>query len=238
MEKNINDFLKFAKSSGCSRSVLDDYAKTAGGVFLPTSITTRKPVNHVNPTILEERELNATQMDVFSRMMMDRSVFFGTEVDSDVCNIILAQLLYLDSVNSDPITMYVNSPGGSVYDGYGVLDTMQFIKSKVKTTCTGMAASMGAMILMCGARGERRMLPHARCMIHQPLGGAKGQATDIIIEAKEIEKLRDELYAIIAQRSGQKIDKVAKDCERDHWMTAEETKKYGLIDDIVKINWD
>lgn len=227
---DFKDFRNFAKSVNCSKSVLDDYSKKSN-IVLPQ-------MSYVNPSIVEEREMHAVTMDVFSRLMMDRSIFFGTEVNSDVCNIVIAQLLYLASTSEEPITMYVNSPGGSVYDGYGILDTMRYIKPKVKTLCTGMAASMGAMILMCGSRGDRSMLPLSRCMIHQPLGGAKGQATEIEIEYKEIIKLRKELYEIIAQRSGQKLSKIEKDCERDFWMTAEETKKYGLIDNIVQANWD
>lgn len=240
MKNTFEDFMKFAVANGCNKSALEGYAEK-NGLLLPEAKTDFKPGNYVNPSILEEREMHVTQMDVFSRLMMDRSIFFGTEVNSDVCNIIVAQLLYLKSVNKNPITMYINSPGGSVYDGYGVIDTMQWLKQEgisVDTVCTGLAASMGAMLLMCGTRGKRSMLPHARCMIHQPLGGCKGQATEILIEAQEIEKLRKELYEIIAQRSGQKIEKVIADCERDHWLTAEETKAYGLIDNIIPLKWD
>lgn len=193
---------------------------------------------YISPSILEEREMHVTQMDVFSRLMMERQIFFGTEVTPETANITVAQLLYLDSIDDRPITLYVNSPGGNVYDGYGILDTMRFIKSPIHTMCTGLAASMGAMILMCGTRGQRSMLEHARCMIHQPLGGVRGQATEIEIEAKEILKLKDELIHIIAQRSGQPLEKVAADCERDYWMTAQETKEYGLIDSIVETKWD
>jgi len=193
---------------------------------------------YLSPSILEEREMHVTQMDVFSRLMMERQIFFGTDVSDESANIIVAQLLYLDSISNEDIKMYVNSPGGSVYSGYGILDTMALIKSNVSTCCTGLAASMGAMILMCGTRGKRSMLEHSRCMIHQPLGGIQGQATEIEITAKEILKLKGELIEIIAQRSGQPIEKVREDCERDHWLTAQETLDYGLIDEVIKVNWD
>lgn len=197
------------------------------------SITSRG--GGINPYILEERQLNVTQLDVFSRLMIDRIIFFGTDVNEDTANISVAQLLYLD--NAEPgkdITMYINSPGGSVYAGYGIIDTMDFIQSDVRTVCTGMAASMGAMLLMCGEKGKRSALPHSRVMIHQPLGGINGQASDIEITAREILKLKDELYDIIATRSGQSIDKIRQDADRDCWMTAEEAKLYGLIDEVVK----
>lgn len=194
--------------------------------------------NYQNPSILEEREMHVTQMDVFSRLMADRIIYFNSEVNSDTASIVTAQLQYLASIGSEDINMWVNSPGGSVYDGYQILDTMALIEPSVATTVTGMAASMGAMIQMCGTRGKRSILPHARIMIHQPLGGCKGQATEIISEAKEIEKLRDELYKIISQRTGQDYDKVFADCERDHWLTAEESLAYGLVDKVVELKWD
>lgn len=189
----------------------------------------------MNPYILEERELNVTQMDVFSRLMMNRIIFFGTEVNSTTSNIAVAQLLYLDSTESGKdVTMYINSPGGEVYSGLGIIDTMNFINSDVRTICTGMAASMGAMLLMCGEKGKRMALPHSRVMIHQPLGGTQGQASDIEITAREILKLKDELYDIIVEQSGKSKEEVIKDADRDHWLTAQEAKDYGLIDEIVK----
>lgn len=193
---------------------------------------------YINPSILEEREMHVTQMDVFSRLMMERTIFFGTDFNSDSCNIMVAQLLYLSSCGDEDISIYVNSPGGSVYDGYGILDTMAFIKPDVQTICTGLAASMGSLLLMCGARGKRSALPLSRVMIHQPLGGCRGQATDILIEAEEIQKLRKEIYELIAQRTKQSYDKVAADCERDHWLTAKEALSYGIIDKIIPINRD
>lgn len=187
-----------------------------------------------SPYILEERELNCTQLDVFSRLLRDRILFFGVEVTADSCNVINAQLLFLES--TDPgkdICMYLNTPGGEVYSGFGVIDTMNYITSDVSTICTGMAASMGAMLLVSGAKGKRMCLPHSRVMIHQPLGGTRGQASDIEIEAKEILKLKNELYQVISDCSGQPFDKVWKDADRDYWMTAQEAKDYGMIDQIV-----
>lgn len=193
-----------------------------------------KSTGMINPYILEERQLNVTQLDVMSRLMMDRIIFFGTEVNSDTCNIINAQLLYLENSDPDsPITMYINSPGGEVYSGLGVIDTMNFIKPIVKTINTGMAASMGAMLLMCGEKGYRYALPHSRTMIHQPLGGTRGQASDIEIEAREILKLKSELYQIISDCSGQDLEKIRQDADRDYWMTSQEAKDYGLIDEVV-----
>lgn len=187
-----------------------------------------------SPYILEERELNCTQLDVFSRLLRDRILFLGVEVTADSCNVINAQLLFLES--TDPgkdICMYLNTPGGEVYSGFGVIDTMNYITSDVSTVCTGMAASMGAMLLVSGAKGKRMCLPHSRVMIHQPLGGTRGQASDIEIEAKEILKLKNELYQVISDCSGQPFDKVWKDADRDYWMTAQEAKDYGMIDQIV-----
>lgn len=191
--------------------------------------------NHLSPYILEERQLNVTQMDVFSRLMMDRIIFFGTEVTAETSNIINAQLLFLES--SDPgkdISLYINSPGGSVYSGLSVIDTMNYISSEVSTLCTGMAASMGAMFLVSGEKGKRFALPHSRVMIHQPLGSASGQASDIEIEATEILKLRTELYQILADRTGKPFDTIAKNADRDYWMTAKEAKDYGIIDKVIE----
>lgn len=194
-----------------------------------------KLVSSVTPYIIEERQLNVAQMDVFSRLMMDRIIFLGTAIDDHVANIIQAQLLFLSSVDSGKdISIYLNSPGGSVYAGLGIYDTMQFIKPDVATICTGMAASMGAVLMVSGTKGKRSALPHSRIMIHQPLGGAQGQASDIEITAREILKLKDELYQIISKHSGQSIKKIAKDSDRDYWMKADEALAYGMIDEILK----
>ena len=191
--------------------------------------------SYISPSILEERQLNVTQMDVFSRLMMDRIIFLGTEVNDYTANVIQAQLLYLDSVDSDKdISIYLNTPGGSVYAGLGIYDTMQFVKSRVATICTGMAASMGAVLLVAGEKGMRAALPHSRVMIHQPMGGIQGQASDIEITAKEILKLKDELYQIISDHSGQAMDKIRQDADRDYWMTAAEALEYGMIDKLYK----
>jgi len=193
-----------------------------------------KIVSSVTPYIIEERQLNVAQMDVFSRLMMDRIIFLGTGIDDYVANIIQAQLLFLESVdNSKDISIYINSPGGGVYAGLGIYDTMQFIKPEVATICTGMAASMGAVLMCAGEKGKRSALPHSRIMIHQPLGGAQGQASDIEITAREILKLKDELYQIISKHSGQTMEKVHADSDRDYWMKAEEAKTYGMIDEIL-----
>jgi ATP-dependent Clp protease protease subunit len=190
--------------------------------------------NYINPSIIEERQLNVAQMDVFSRLMMDRIIFLGTEVNDYTANVIQAQLLYLDS--SDPgkdVSIYINSPGGSVYAGLGIYDTMQYISSDVATICTGMAASMAAVLLVAGEKGKRFALRHSRVMIHQPMGGAQGQASDIEITAREIQKLKKELYTIIADHSGQPFDRVERDSDRDYWMTSEEAKDYGMIDQVL-----
>jgi ATP-dependent Clp protease protease subunit len=188
---------------------------------------------YISPSILEERQLNVTQMDVFSRLMMDRIIFLGTEVNDYTANVIQAQLLYLDSADSDKdISIYLNTPGGSVYAGLGIYDTMQFIKSSVSTICTGMAASMGAVLLVAGAEGKRAALPHSRIMIHQPMGGAQGQASDMEITVKEILKLKTELYQIIADHSHNSIERITADSDRDHWMTAQEALEYGMIDRV------
>ena len=188
---------------------------------------------YISPSILEERQLNVTQMDVFSRLMMDRIIFLGTEVNDYTANVIQAQLLYLDSTDSEKdISIYLNTPGGSVYAGLGIYDTMQFIKSDVSTIFTGMAASMGAVLLVAGAEGKRAALPHSRIMIHQPMGGAQGQASDMEITVKEILKLKTELYQIIADHSHNSIERITADSDRDHWMTAQEALEYGMIDRV------
>lgn len=189
---------------------------------------------YLNPYILEERQLNVTQMDVFSRLMMDRIIFLGTEINDYTANTIQAQLLYLDSTDPEKdISIYINSPGGSVTAGLGIYDTMQFISSDVATICTGMAASMGAVLLVSGTEGKRSALPHSRVMIHQPLGGVQGQASDIEIEAKEIQKFKKELYTIISNHSHTPYEKVWADSDRNYWMTADEAKEYGMIDQVL-----
>ena len=193
-----------------------------------------KITSSMTPYIIEERQMNVAQMDVFSRLMMDRVMFLGTAIDDQVANVIQAQLLFLQSVDAKrDIQMYINSPGGSVYAGLGIYDTMQYITPDVATICTGMAASMGAVLLCSGQEGKRTALPHSRVMIHQPLGGAQGQASDIEITAREILKLKDELYQIIAKHSGQTIEKVHQDSDRDYWMKAEEAKAYGMVDEVL-----
>ena len=189
---------------------------------------------YINPTIIEERQLNVAQMDVFSRLMMERIIFLGTAIDDDVANIIQAQLLFLESVDSKrDIQIYLNSPGGYVHAGLGIYDTMQYIRPDVATICTGLAASMGSVLLCAGTKGKRSSLEHSKVMIHQPLGGAQGQASDIEIAAKEIIKTKKELYTIISKHSGQTIKKVEADGDRDFWMTAKEAKEYGMIDEIL-----
>jgi len=216
-----NEFRKYAtKHLGMNGLALDQYM----------DITS----SYISPTIIEERQLNVAQMDVFSRLMMDRIIFLGTQVDDYTANVIQAQLLYLDS--ADPgkdISIYLNSPGGSVYAGLGIYDTMQFISSDVATICTGMAASMAAVLLTAGAKGKRSALKHSRIMIHQPMGGAQGQASDIEITAREIQKLKKELYTIIADHSGNPFERIEKDSDRDYWMTAAEAKEYGMIDEVL-----
>ncbi|MDR0370604.1 MAG: ATP-dependent Clp endopeptidase proteolytic subunit ClpP [Prevotellaceae bacterium] len=219
---NQNDFRKFAmKHLRMNGLALDAYVN---------DITS----SYISPSILEERQLNVTQMDVFSRLMMDRIIFLGTQIDDYTANVIQAQLLYLDS--SDPgkdISIYINSPGGSVYAGLGIYDTMQYISSDVSTICTGMAASMAAVLLVAGTKGKRSALSHSRVMIHQPMGGAQGQASDIEITAREIQKLKTELYTIIADHSGNTIKKIEKDSDRDYWMIAKEALEYGMIDRVL-----
>ena len=220
------DFKSFATvNCGVSGATLD---KIESKLIIPQA--------YINPTILEERQLNVTQMDVFSRLMADRIIFLGTEIDDTVANVIIAQLLYLSSQDPEAsITMYLNTPGGSVYDGLAIYDTMQYIPNEVQTVCTGLAASMGSVLLCAGEKGKRFALPHSRIMIHQPLGGAHGQASDIEITAKEILKLKGELYQIIADHSGKTLKQIEKDADRDHWLTANEAVEYGMIDDIFNI---
>lgn len=217
----MNDFRKYAVGRlGMNGLVLDEVM--------------RAQQQYVNPYILEERQLNVTQMDVFSRLMMDRVIFLGTEVNDYTANTLQAQLLYLDSVDPDKdISIYINSPGGSVTAGLAIYDTMQFISSDVATLCSGMAASMAAVLLVAGKEGKRSALKHSRVMIHQPLGGVQGQASDIEIEAREIQKYKKELYNIIAEHSHQPFDKVWQDSDRNYWMTADEAKEYGMIDQIM-----
>lgn len=194
-----------------------------------------KIVSAMTPYIIEERQLNVSQLDVFSRLMMDRIIFLGTGVDDYVANVIQAQLLFLESADaSKDIQLYINSPGGSVYAGLGIYDTMQYVRPDVATICTGMAASMGAVLLCAGQAGKRSALPHSRVMIHQPSGGAQGVATDMEINLKEMLKLKDELYQIIAKHSNQDFEKVYKDSERDYWMIADEAKAYGMVDEVLR----
>ena len=210
----------------------EKYARLHCGINSMTLHDFRADItNYVSPTIIEERHLNVAAMDVFSRLMMDRIIFLGAPIYDDAANIIQAQLLFLESVGPDKdIQLYINSPGGSVSAGLGIYDTMQLITSDVATICTGMAASMGAVLLTAGAAGKRSALPHSRVMIHQPLGGAQGQASDIEITAREIAKTKKELYEILAHHSGASIKKIEKDADRDYWLTAKEAQEYGLID--------
>ena len=207
------------------------------GLALDQYIGKTSPItsSYISPTIIEERQLNVAQMDVFSRLMMDRIIFLGTTVDDYSANVIQAQLLYLDSCDpGKDVSIYINSPGGSVYAGLGIYDTMQYISSNVSTICTGMAASMAAVLLVAGAKGKRFALKHSRIMIHQPMGGVQGQASDIEITAREILKLKDELYSIISQHSGQSFEKIVKDSDRDYWMTSQEAAEYGMIDKVLE----
>ena len=218
----MDDFRKYAvRHLGMNSQTLDDVIKAES--------------QYLNPYILEERQLNVTQMDVFSRLMMDRIIFLGTEISDYTANTIQAQLLYLDSVDSSKeISIYLNSPGGSVTAGLGIYDTMQFISSPVATICTGMAAIMAAVLLVAGQEGKRSALPHSRVMIHQPLGGVQGQASDIEITAREIQKMKKELYTIISDHSHTPFDKVWADSDRDYWMSAQEAKEYGMIDQVLE----
>jgi ATP-dependent Clp protease protease subunit len=217
-----NEFKKYAtKHAGISSLNVHRYTSVMG--------------SYITPNIIEERQLNVASMDVFSRLMMDRIIFLGVPIDDDVANIIQAQLLFLESADSEKdISIYFNTPGGSVYAGLGIYDTMQYINPDVNTICTGMAASMGAVLMTAGTKGKRSALPHSRIMIHQPMGGAEGQVSDIEITAREIKKLRDELYTIIAKHSGNTFERIEKDSDRDYWMTAAEAKEYGMIDEILE----
>ncbi|MFC2114881.1 ATP-dependent Clp endopeptidase proteolytic subunit ClpP [Bacteroidota bacterium] len=219
---DTNDFQKYAtKHIGISSMTMQRYTSIWG--------------NYISPTIIEERQLNIATMDVFSRLMMDRIIFLGLPIDDYVANIIQAQLLYLDSADpAKDIQIYFNTPGGSVHAGLGIYDTMQYISSDVASICTGMAASMGAVLLTAGTKGKRSALTHSRIMIHQPMGGAQGQASDIEITTREILKLKKELYQIIADHSGNKYEKIEKDSDRDHWMTAKEALEYGMIDEVLE----
>jgi ATP-dependent Clp protease protease subunit len=219
-----DEFKKFAiKERGISSASLHSYSSIYN--------------DYISPTIIEERQMNVASMDVFSRLMMDRIIFLGVGINDYVANIIQAQLLFLESVDSKKdIQIYLNSPGGSVYAGLGIYDTMQYINCDVATICTGMAASMGAVLLCAGAAGKRTALKHARVMIHQPMGGAQGQASDIEITAREIQKLKKELYDIIANHSGKDYETVWKDSDRDYWMTSQEAKEYGMIDEVLVRN--
>ena len=218
-----HDFRKYAVHHlGMNGLALDQYTSQVTDSF-------------ISPTIIEERKLNVAQMDVFSRLMMDRIIFLGTQVDDYTANVIQAQLLYLDSCDpGKDVSIYINSPGGSVYAGWGIYDTMQYIPSDVSTICTGMAASMAAVLLVAGEKGKRFALKHSRVMIHQPMGGIQGQASDIEITSREILKLKNELYTIISQHSGQPFDKVYQDSDRDYWMTSQEAVEYGMIDKVLE----
>jgi len=215
------EFQKYAvKQQGISSNTLHDYLK--------------HNVTNLTPYIIEERPLNVASMDVFSRLMMDRIIFMGEPINDYVANIVTAQLLFLDSTDrSRDIQMYINSPGGSVYAGLGIYDTMQFVSPDIATICTGIAASMSAILMCAGVKGKRSALKHARVMLHQPSGAIGGQATDIEITAREIKKIKQELYNIISQHSGKPVEQVAVDCDRDFWMTAEESKEYGLVDEVL-----
>ncbi len=223
MSRN-DDFQKYATMHrGISSITMHDYKSVYG--------------NYISPTIIEERQLNVATMDVFSRLMMDRIIFLGVPINDYVANIIQAQLLYMESVDpKKDIQIYLNTPGGSVYAGLGIYDTMQYIAPDVATICTGMAASMGAVLLSAGTAGKRTALKHSRILIHQPMGGAEGQASDIEITAREIQKIKKELYQIIARHSKQDYDKIWKDADRDFWMTSEEAKEYGMIDEVLLAN--
>ncbi len=216
-----DEFRKYAtKHQGISSTSYDKYTSIVG--------------NYISPTIIEERQMNVASMDVFSRLMMDRIIFLGTGINDHVANIIQAQLLFLESVDAKKdIQIYLNSPGGGVYAGLGIYDTMQYIAPDVATICTGMAASMGAVLLCAGADGKRTALKHSRVMIHQPLGGAQGQASDMEITVNEIKKLKKELYDIISSHSGKSFEEVEKDSDRDYWMRAAEAKEYGMIDEVL-----
>ena len=218
----MNEFRKYATGHlGMNSLALEHYMQVQS--------------SYISPTIVEERPMNVAQMDVFSRLMMDRIIFLGSQIDDYAANVIQAQLLFLDS--SEPgkdISIYINSPGGSVYAGYGIYDTMQYIGSDVSTICTGVAASMASILLVAGAKGKRFALPHSRIMIHQPLGGMQGQASDMEIAAREILKVQKELYTILSEHSGQSFETIERDSDRDYWLTAPEALDYGMIDRVLK----
>lgn len=217
----MNDFEKFSKDKKVSLSYLRDYKNHINN-------------SYINPTVIEERQLNVTQIDVFSRLMMDRIIFLGTSIDADVSNIIVSQMLYLEQNDNNDINLYINSPGGSVYDGYAIYDVMQYINSKVNTVCTGMAASMAAVLLAAGESGGRYAMNHSRIMIHQPSSGIeRSQASDIIIVANEISAIKNELYSTLSFHTGQSIEKIEEDSDRDFWMTSNMAKEYGIIDEIL-----
>ena len=216
----MKDFEKFARCNNVSSTTLDKYSNVITNGW-------------VSPTIIEERKLNVAQMDVFSRLMQERIIFLGTDIDDDVANIITAQLLYLESVGNDDITLYLNTPGGSISAGMSIVDTMNYISSDVSTVTTGMAASMGAIIGSSGTKGKRFILPHGRYLLHQPLGGVRGQASEIEIEYKEIQKYKEMMYNILSENTGQTYEKIWKDADRDFWLNAQESLDYGLIDKII-----
>lgn len=228
LQKEFN--LYATKGQGINSLTLDRYKRFQSGISMYSPMRNA----YINPSIIEERQLNVAQMDVFSRLMMDRIIFLGTAIDDDVANIIQAQLLFLESTDaSNDIQIYLNSPGGYVQAGLGIYDTMQYIKPDVATICTGLAASMASVLLCAGAPKKRSALKHSRVMIHQPMGGTQGQASDMVIAVQEIQKTKQELYSIIAEHSGQSIKKIEKDADRDHWLTSTEALEYGMIDEVL-----
>lgn len=228
LQKEFN--LYATKGQGINSLTLDRYKRFQSGISMYSPMRSA----YINPSIIEERQLNVAQMDVFSRLMMDRIIFLGTAIDDDVANIIQAQLLFLESTDaSNDIQIYLNSPGGYVQAGLGIYDTMQYIKPDVATICTGLAASMASVLLCAGAPKKRSALKHSRVMIHQPMGGTQGQASDMVIAVQEIQKTKQELYSIIAEHSGQSIKKIEKDADRDHWLTSTEALEYGMIDEVL-----
>jgi ATP-dependent Clp protease, protease subunit len=226
-----NEFQKYAvKHLGMSSMHLEKYAEASLEHHMPNI----PQIGNFTPYVIEERQMNVTGLDVFSRLMMDRIIFMGVGIDDYVANVIQAQLLFLES--TDPkrdIQIFINSPGGSVIDGMGIYDTMQYVSPDVATICTGMAASMGAVLLSAGQKGKRTILPHGRVMIHQPLGGMRGQVSEMEIEYRLVKELQKELYDILAKHTGQEYDTIYKDCDRDNWMTAEASKAYGLVDEVL-----
>lgn len=223
--KEAQEFELFARSQGVGTMRLLDYKN---------QYMKGMPMASMTPYIMEERQLNVAQVDVFSRLMMDRIIFLGHGIDDTVSNVVVAQLLYMNSIDGKkPINLYINSPGGGVYAGYGIYDTMNYVSNAIITTCCGMAASMAAVLLCSGTKGKRFALTHSRIMIHQPLGGARGQASDIEIEAREILKIKDELYTILANNTGKTMDQIRNDADRDYWMKGQEAVDYGMVDSIV-----